>query len=108
MPMKKTSSVLVIVLCTGFLLAADSSPKDALISASKKLADQPNYSWKTTVETPGEPTGTTEGKAEKDGAAVLALARGEQSFSAVLKGNKDAIKTAEGSKSLADAGGHDT
>jgi len=106
--MKKTSSVLAIVLCTGLLLAADSSPKDTLVSASKKLADQPNYSWKTTVETPGEPTGTVEGKAERDGATVLAMARGEQTFSAVLKGAKGAIKTEEGWKTLTDAGGQDS
>jgi len=106
--MKKTSLVLAIVLYTGFLIAADSSPKDTLVSASKKLADQSNYSWKTTVETPGEPTGTTEGKAEKDGATVLAMGRGEQSFNAVLKGAKGAIKTEEGWKSLADASSQDS
>jgi len=101
--MKKTFPVLAAVLYTTLLLAADSNPKDVLASAAKKLADQPNYSWKSTVEMPDQPTGTVEGKTEKDGATVLAMARGEQSFAGVLKGTKGAIKTDEGWKSLTEA-----
>jgi len=99
----KTILSFVVVACWSLrLTAADTTPKEALVSASKNLGAKSNYSWKTSVEIPGEPTGTIEGKAEKDGAAVLALARAERSFSGVLKGSKGAIKTEEGWKSLGD------
>src|SRR5262249_9041651 len=40
------------LLAAGSLLAADSSPKDDVIAAAKKLAEKDNYSWKTTVVVP--------------------------------------------------------
>lgn len=106
--MKITIPFLSAALWATSLAAADSNPKEALLSAAKNLADKPNYSWKTTVEVPGDPTGTIEGKAEKDGAAVLALARGEQAFDGVVKGAKGAVKTEEGWKSLTEAAAEDS
>jgi len=101
--MKKTLLCLAFALSRLLLVAAEPSPNEALSNAAKVLAEKPSYSWKTTVEIPGDPTGTIEGKLEKDGAVVLALARAEQSFSGVLKGGKAAIKTEDGWKTAADA-----
>jgi hypothetical protein len=104
-------SVLVgtIALFAGSLLAADA--KDDVKAAAKKLGDQANYSWKTTVENAGGGggggrfrQGPTEGKAEKDGFICLALTRGENvTTEAVLKGAKGAIKLEDGWKSLEEA-----
>jgi hypothetical protein len=97
-----------ILMLAGFatpllVLAADADPKTSLTSAAKKLGDQPNYSWKMTVEVPNEPIATIDGKLEKDNAMFLALARGEVGFDGVLKGSKGAIKTQEGWKALSAA-----
>jgi hypothetical protein len=94
------------LLIAGSLLAADS--KDTVTNAAKKLADQSNYSWKSTTEAGGggggrfQP-GPTEGKTEKGGYTMLAMTRGDNTFEAVLKGEKGAVKTSEGWESLSDA-----
>ncbi len=106
--MKRNLVFVTTILWASALVAADSNPKEALLSASKNLAGKANYSWKTTVEVPGDPTGTIEGKAEKDGAMVLALARGDQAFDGVLKGDKGAVKSDEGWKSLTEATAQDS
>lgn len=91
------------------LVAADSTPKDDVKSAAKKLADKASYSWKSTTESAnanaggrGRP-GPVEGKIEKDGFAMLNITRGENTTEAVVKSGKGAIKTADGWKSLAEA-----
>lgn len=99
-----------LALATGSLLAADAL--DQVKAGAKKLAEQPNYSWKTTVETPGGGqgqgggrfrTGPTEGKTEKGGCTVLTMTRGDTTTEAVLQGTKGAVKTQEGWQSLAEA-----
>jgi hypothetical protein len=105
--MKKALLLLPVVFISTWLSAAESSPKDALLKAAQSLADKPSYSWKATISQPGEPTGTIAGKAEKDGATVLSLARGDQSYEAVLKGAKIAIKSDEGWHSFAEASADD-
>jgi len=104
-----------IVLIAGTLLAADADSKDAVKQAAKKLAEQSNYSWKTTVDAAGGGgggggggrgafrPGPTEGKTEKDGYTVLTMTRGENTVRAVLKGEKGAIRTSEGWQSLSEA-----
>ena len=42
--MKKNILISTMALLAGSLLAADSSPKDDIIAAAKKLADKSNYS----------------------------------------------------------------
>jgi hypothetical protein len=101
--MKKALLLLPVLFVSNLLTAADPSPKDALLKAAQGLADKPSFSWKTTISQPGEPTGTIVGKTEKEGATVLSLARGDQSYEAVLKGAKIAIKDDEGWKSVAEA-----
>lgn len=100
--MKKIISALATALCANLLLAAEPTPQEALVTALKNLAEKPNYSWKLTVEEPDRPTGTIDGKTEKEGATLLALARGDQSFEGVLKGSRGALKTDEGWKSLSE------
>lgn len=103
-------SVLVgtIALFAGSLLAADA--KDDVKAAAKKLADQSSYSWKQTTENAGGGGGggrfggPTEGKLEKGGFIFLSMTRGDNTTEAVLNGEKGAIKTQDGWKSLAEAG----
>lgn len=91
-------------------LAAETSPKDTVKNAAKKLAEQTSYSWRTTVETASDSRfrpGPTEGKTEKDGFTCLAMTRGENTFEAFMKGEKAVIKTDEGWQTVEDltAGG---
>ena len=95
------------------LLAAEA--KDEVTSAAKKLASSDGYSWKSTTENAGGGggggggggargrVGPTEGKAAKDGTIMLSMTRGENTTEAVIKGEKGAIKTQDGWKSLSDA-----
>src|SRR5262249_40123264 len=65
-----------MIVLTGPLLSADSSPKDDVLAAAKKLGDQPNYSWRTTVAVPESAQfkpGPTEGRTEKDGYTHLTM-----------------------------------
>lgn len=95
------------ILMTGSLLAADADPQAEIKAACKKLADKANYAWRANVESAGGPGGRrggpTDGKTEKDGYTVLAMTRGDNTTEAVLKGDKGAIKTADGWQSLAEA-----
>ncbi len=113
--MNRNLLVSAILLVTGSLLAAESDSKDTVSKAAKSLADQSNYSWKTTVEAAGGGgggggggrggfrPGPTEGKTEKGGYTVLNMTRGENTVQAVLKGEKGAIKTSDGWQSLSEA-----
>lgn len=104
--MKRNILFGTMALLAGSLFAADSSPKDEVTSAAKKLAEKNNYSWKTTVETGGGGGrfgGPAEGKTEKDGCTFLSMTRGENTIEAVLKGGKGAVKTPDGWKTLAEA-----
>src|SRR5262245_17921320 len=90
----------LITLVAAPLLAADSDPKDDIASAAKKLAQQDNYSWKSTIEF-GSFTGGTEGKTDKDGLVSLSMEFGDNKTQAFLKGEKGAVKTQdEGWQSL--------
>src|SRR6476620_9827596 len=87
--MKATISFLSSILLANLAAsAAEQSPQEALLAASKNLAEKSNYSWKLTVEEPDRPTGTIDGKIQMDGTAFLTLARGDQAFQGALKGGK--------------------
>ena len=99
-----------VVLLAGSLVAADSASD--VKAAAKKLSEKGNYSWKTTSESAGGGggggggrfrIGPTEGKTDKDGTTLLSMTRGDNTVEAVLKGEKGAIKTDEGWKSLSEA-----
>jgi hypothetical protein len=74
------------------LLAADTSPKDDIAGAVKKIDQAGNYAWKTVVEF-GNFTGTTDGKADKDGVVWLSMAFGDNTTEAVRQTGKWAVKT---------------
>lgn len=109
--MKRNLLLGLLTLCAGSLLAADASPKDAVVNAAKKLADQKNYSWRTTVETGTESRfrpGPTEGKTEKDGFTRLTMTFRDNTTDAILKGDKIAIETEDGwqtAEELSEGGG---
>jgi len=102
-----TKSILIgaISLMALPLLAAEA---DDVKAASKKLADQSNYSWRTTVVVPEGSRfrpGPTEGKTEKDGYTFLSMSMNDNTIEAVLKGDKGAAKMEEGWQSLSDMAG---
>lgn len=89
--MKRGLFLSLALLIAGSLPAADSGAKDELTAAAKKLDDAANYSWKTTVEF-GNFTGTTDGKATKEGVVWLSMVFGDNTTEAVHKGGKWAVK----------------
>src|SRR5580765_8637720 len=100
--MKKTILISAITLIAGTLLAADSEDVKA---AAKKLGEQKNYSWKTTVVVPEGSQfrpGPTEGKTEKDGYTFLSMSFQDNTIEAVVKGEKGAAKMEGEWRSLAD------
>jgi len=106
--MKKHILFGTLALLAGSLLAADAAPKDDVTAAAKKLADKDNYAWKQTTENAGGGGGgggggTSEGKTEKDGYLWLSMTMRDNTIEAVKKGDKGAIKTADGWQSLSEA-----
>jgi len=99
----KMNRAVLLVAVTGWLglslCAAESSPKDDINAAAKKLAEKANYSWRTTVAVPEDAPfkpGPTEGKTEKDGFTWLSLSFGGNETKAVLKGDKGAAANPDG------------
>jgi hypothetical protein len=104
--MKKSILFGTLALLAGSLLAANAAPKDDVTAAAKKLADKDNYAWKQTIENAGGGGfggGTSEGKTEKDGYLWLFMTMRDNTVEAVKKGDKGAIKTADGWQSLSEA-----
>ena len=92
--MKPTFLIATSVFVAACALAADANPKEDISAAAKKLNDQHNYSWKSTVEF-GNFTGSTDGKVNKDGVVALTMTFGDSTTVAFVKGDKAAIKTAD-------------
>jgi hypothetical protein len=103
--MKKNILFAALAVLAGSLFAADSSPKDDILNAAKKLADQPNYSWKETVENVGGRGfgGPSEGKAEKGGATWVSRTMRDNTVEFVFQGGKAAVKSDAGWQSQAEA-----
>lgn len=105
--MKRNMLLGVLILLAGPLFAADSSPKDDIKNAAKKLGEKPNYSWKSTVVVPESAQfkpGPTEGKIEKDGLVHVTSSFGDNTMHTVLKGDKGAVTNQEGAwQSLSEA-----
>jgi hypothetical protein len=96
------SSILsgLAALLAGSLLAADSTPKDIVTAAARKLGEQTNYSWTATVVVPEDAPfkpGPTQAKTEKDGFTTLTLSISDNQIQAVLKGKKAAATSEDGS-----------
>ena len=105
--MKKNILFGALLFAAGSLLAADSTPKDDVTAAAKKLADT-SYSWKMTMDlgpnsqfTPGP----TEGKAEKDGTIWLSSTFQDNTSIGIAKDKKVVVKTDEGWKTADELGG---
>jgi hypothetical protein len=97
--MKKNILFSTMALLTGSLLAADSSSKDDITNAARKLGEKPNYSWKTTVVVPEDAQfrpGPTEGKTEKEGFTHVTMSFGDNTTKAVLKGDKAVVTNRDG------------
>src|SRR5215831_2599149 len=103
--MKSKIVISILAIAGGSLLAADSSPKDLVASATKKLAEAENYSWKSTMEF-GNLGGTTQGKTDKEGVIALSMSFGDNTTEAFLKSGKGAVKRADEEwQSLSDLAG---
>jgi hypothetical protein len=108
--MKKHILFGAMLLAAGSVLAADTTPKDDVTAAAKKLADT-SYSWKMTMDlgansqfTPGP----TEGKTEKGGYTWLSSSFQDNTSIGLAKEKKVVVKTDEGWKTaeeLGDGGG---
>ncbi len=97
----KKQSALVFGLA-GLLAAtvyATEGSKDDVINAAKKLDQAANYSWKTTVVVPEDARfkpGPSEGVTEKDGLTHVTMSFGDNKMQVVLKGEKGAALTQDG------------
>ena len=97
--MKKHILIGAIAMLAGSLLAADSSPKDDVTSAAKKLGGSANYSWHTTVVVPEDAQfkpGPTDGKTEKGGLTYVKLSFGDNTAEFVKKGESAALTSPDG------------
>ncbi|MCI0540508.1 MAG: hypothetical protein L0Z50_35350 [Verrucomicrobiales bacterium] len=102
--MKPILQFTLLFLMSTRMLAADSKPNEDVAAAAKKLGEQTNYSWKTTVVVPESAPfkpGPTEGKTEKDGFTYVTMSFGDNLTEAVKKGEKAAITDMEGNWKLA-------
>jgi hypothetical protein len=97
--MKKNILIGATALLAGSLFAADSSPKDDVTNAAKKLGDSANYTWRTTVVVPEDAQfrpGPTDGKTEKGGLTYVKLSFGDNTTEFVKKGESAAITNPDG------------
>ena len=97
--MKKTVLLSTFMFLAGSLVAADSTPKDNVTAAAKKLGEQTGYSWKQTVVVPESAQfkpGPSEGKFEKSGVTYFTLSFGDDTTQIYLKGDKSAIHGPDG------------
>jgi hypothetical protein len=97
--MKRNMLCNVLCLIAAPLFAADSGPKDDVIAAAKKLADKPNYSWKTTVVVPESAQfkpGPTDGRTEKGGYTYVTMSFGDNLTEAAMKGEKAVVTNQDG------------
>jgi len=97
--MKTTILFTSLALTAWSVLAADSTPKDDILGAAKKLGEKPNYSWKSTVMVPEGSQfrpGPTEGKTEKEGFTYVTISFGDNKTEAVLKGGKAVVTNQDG------------
>jgi hypothetical protein len=87
------------MLTAGSVVGADTSLKEDVTAAAKKLGEKPSYSWKTTVTVPEGAQfrpGPTEGKTEKAGATHLTMSFGDNTTQVVMQGEKTAVTTPDG------------
>jgi hypothetical protein len=107
--MKKQILCAAMITLAASLFAAD--PKEEVTNAAKKLGDQANYSWKTTVLVPESAQfkpGPTDGKTEKDGFTHIKMTFGDNTTEIAKKGDKAAFTNRDGEwQSLGEAEGQE-
>jgi len=97
--MQKNLLIALAAILATTVMAADPSPKDRVTAAAKKLGEQPNYSWKTTVAVPADSQfrpGPTDGQIEKDGFTYVKTSMRDNTVEFVLKGDKAAVTNPDG------------
>jgi hypothetical protein len=97
--MKRALIIGLLGLLARTLTAADATPHDKIIGATKQLGEKPNYSWTTTTkEGDGSPgrVGPIAGKAEKGGLTYLSFEIGGVPVEVYMNGQKGAAKAMEG------------
>jgi hypothetical protein len=93
--------ILTAAIVVGSAASIRAAAQDDIQAALQKLADSPNYSWKTTTEG-GFTAGQTAGQTQKDGLTMLTITRQDNTFVVVIQGENAAVKTDEGWKSAAE------
>src|SRR5262249_41553799 len=96
--MKKCIAIVGLTALAGSLLAAETSAKEEVTGAAKKLGEK-SYSWKTTVVVPESAQfkpGPSEGKTEKDGFTYQKITLGDTTTELVKKGEKVAFTNRDG------------
>jgi len=104
--MKKNILFGAMALLAGSLFAADSSPKDDVTNAAKKLGDSANYSWTQTMDFGPDAPFTpppTDGKIEKEGYTWISTTFQDNTSVGLKKGEKVAVKTDAGWQTAAEA-----
>jgi hypothetical protein len=94
--MKTTALFSTVALATVSLFAADRSPKDDVLAATKKLGEKNSYAWKTTTVVPESAPfkpGPSEGKTSKDGFTFVTFNFGDSDTEIYLKGDKAVAKS---------------
>jgi len=103
--MKKLALLTLAGLLAGALPAVAADAKDTVKGAAKKLGEN-SYSFVSTPKSEGGggggrfQAGPTEGQVEKDGFVHLSTKMGDNTVESFLKGDKAAVKTPDGWKSL--------
>ena len=116
--MKRAVGFGILALLAALPASTSASPRDAkedLVAAVKKLAEAPSYAWTSTPQAPAEAPapekggrrgmgagGPSEGKTEKDGLTWISSKMGETAVEGVVKGDKSAVKTADGWKAASE------
>jgi len=105
--MKRIAGMTLAGLAAALMAAGNPDAKADLKAAAKKLQDAGGYSWTSSAKSEGgggnrPQAGPTEGKVDKDGVVWIKTTRGDNSTEAFLKGEKSAIKSAEGWKAGSD------
>ena len=101
--MKKNITFILTALFVAPLFAADSSPRDEITNAAKKLSEQSSYSWRTTVVVPEDAQfkpGPTDGKTEKDGFTWVSITIFDNKMESFFKLPKGVIKQEDEWKTL--------
>ena len=97
--MKTTIALTATLLIAGSIIAADSTAKDDVTNAAKKLGEKANYSWKSVSVVPENAPfkpGPSEGKTEKDGVTYFTFSFGDNTTQIYLKGDKSAVSNSDG------------